>query len=199
LSGDRPGDESRETRAAAANIGLPGCVVPSSETPIAGVNTSTISTFGGGVLIRARFTCPPSADRRRAATTRHSTWGCDDLFDWLAYSSGFRIGAEMAPCAAQRCPVCITPLEVPTPVATATMGPICRSARGSLADATSVAVRTAVAGDAGSAIAGGAGAISAPIRLNRTSTASLVEQIIRNPMLNGAVLRLDGGLRMAGK
>lgn len=29
--------------------------------------------------------------------------------------------------------------------------------------------------------------------------ASLVEQIIRNPMLNGAVLRLDGGLRMAGK
>jgi NAD(P)-dependent dehydrogenase (short-subunit alcohol dehydrogenase family) len=29
--------------------------------------------------------------------------------------------------------------------------------------------------------------------------ASLVEQIIRNPMLNGAVLRLGGGLRMAGK
>jgi len=29
--------------------------------------------------------------------------------------------------------------------------------------------------------------------------ANLVEQIIRNPMLNGAVLRLDGGLRMGGK
>ena len=29
--------------------------------------------------------------------------------------------------------------------------------------------------------------------------ANLVEQIIRNRMLNGAVLRLDGGLRMAGK
>jgi len=29
--------------------------------------------------------------------------------------------------------------------------------------------------------------------------ASLVEEIIRNRMLNGAVLRLDGGLRMAGK
>jgi NAD(P)-dependent dehydrogenase (short-subunit alcohol dehydrogenase family) len=39
-----------------------------------------------------------------------------------------------------------------------------------------------------------------PSRFGRPEEfAALVEHIFANPMLNGAVLRLDGGLRMAGR
>lgn len=45
-----------------------------------------------------------------------------------------------------------------------------------------------------------AGQTSFPARLGRPDEfAALVEHIIQNPMLNAAVLRLDGGLRMAAK
>ena len=45
-----------------------------------------------------------------------------------------------------------------------------------------------------------AGQVPFPARMGRPAEfASLTEHIIRNPMLNGALLRLDGALRMPPK